>query len=461
MIVRRFSQLLPQRVAWIWLAAAGISAATVVQPQIARSADGAGFDIAPVPPPARNDAANDATFTLVEGEAAGGGLEALNDGVMPLGEDEPRSNFFFRGGNGGRIVLDLGEVKPVKAVHSYSWHPGSRAPQVYKLYGADGSHPTFDAAPKRETDPLKAGWLPVAKVDTRPESGDSGGQHAVAVTPPLTRPLGNFRYLLFDIEPAGDGSMTETFFSEIDVVLMDGPEPDVIKPQEKIVRHFKSEDGKYEYILDATIAPDLLKWSEKELLPVIREWYPKIAEMLPSKGFEPAETILFEYREDMGGTPAYAAGNRVAMSAPWFRNELEREARGCVVHEMVHVVQDYGRARHTNRNPKPTPGWVTEGVADYVRWFLYEPESKGAELHAGNIGNARFDASYRTTANFINWVVETHEPELLRKLNAAAREGDYSPDLWKEWTGKSVDELGADWIADNEKQLGRRNRDRR
>jgi hypothetical protein len=121
---------------------------------------------------------------------------------------------------------------------------------------------------------------------------------------------------------------------------------------------------------------------------------------------------------------------------------------------LVHIVQSYGRAAVTNPRPAPTPGWVTEGIPDYIRWFVYEPQSKGAEITKGNFGGARYDGSYRISANFLNWVVETHDKEFIRKLNAAAREGIYSYKVWKDSTGKSAVELGDDWKAANAKRLG-------
>jgi hypothetical protein len=145
----------------------------------------------------------------------------------------------------------------------------------------------------------------------------------------------------------------------------------------------------------------------------------------------------------MGGTPAYAAGNKISLSAPWFPGQLKREAKGCVVHEMGHVVQNYWRARQTNRNPKDTPGWITEGICDYIRWFLYEPQSNGA--HVRDARQAKYDASYRVTGNFLDWVVTAKDKDLLKKLNAAAREGKYEEKLWKDWTGKTLQELGDEW----------------
>jgi hypothetical protein len=175
--------------------------------------------------------------------------------------------------------------------------------------------------------------------------------------------------------------------------------------------------------------------------------------MLPSEGFEAATNVTFRFRTDLGGTPAATGGARVSLNAGWFRRELDREALGSVVHEMVHVVQSYGRARRMNPNATRTPGWLVEGIADYIRWFLYEPQTQGAEITSRNLGRARYDASYRITGNFLNWVTQTYDRDIVKKLNAAAREGKYSEQLWKDATGKTVQELGEQWKAANEQRL--------
>lgn len=405
----------------------------------------AGFKLDPVPPPAINDAAAKAKFSIVDGEKDSNSpeLAVLQDGKVPAGEDQPATNFFFSG-DGGRIGVDLGELVSVQSVATYSWHRQSRGPQVYKLYAAAGTAKDFNAAPKRGTDPKSCGWELLAEVDTRPKNGNGGGQHAAEISHKNRRPLGSYRHLLFDIaRTSDDDPFGNTFFSEIDV--LDARQSDVerIKPPQKIVKSFKSKDGKFRYILDTTKCADLTEWTEKELLPVIEEWYPKLVEMLPSDGYRAPDQVTFEYRDDMGGIPAYAAGNKISLSATWFPGQLKNEAKGCVVHEMGHVVQNYWRARMTNRNPKDTPGWITEGICDYIRWFLYEPESNGARVRDAQ--RAKYDASYRTTANFLDWVIDKKDKDLLQKLNAAAREGKYEEKLWQEWTGKTVQELGEEW----------------
>jgi hypothetical protein len=100
-----------------------------------------------------------------------------------------------------------------------------------------------------------------------------------------------------------------------------------------------------------------------------------------------------------------------------------------------------------------TPGWLVEGIADFIRWFLYEPETRGAEITSRTIARARYDAGYRVSGNFLNWVTLTHDKDIVMKLNAAAREGKYDEALWKAATGRTLQELGEQWKADLEKQI--------
>ena len=64
-----------------------------------------------------------------------------------------------------------------------------------------------------------------------------------------------------------------------------------------------------------------------------------------------------------------------------------------------------------------------------------------------------FGIIQRVSANFLDWVVREHDKDLVRNLNTAAREGRYSGELWKELTGKSVDELGVAWKAAHAERL--------
>ncbi len=419
------------------------------------SENDSGFTFKSVPALSNNDAATNATFKIISGDRDqnGGDLDVLHDGRVAASDDQPARNCFFRAGtNGGRISIDLGSVISVKEVSSYSWHSSSRAPQVYRLYAANGKATDFNPEPKAGVDPATSGWTLVANVDTRPSENDrEGGQHGVTISDTATA-IGQFRYLLFDIEQTENRDpFGNTFYSEIDVVDANGPAPTSIV-EKPILTSFETDDGKYHFTVDATEAPDLVDWSEKELKAVVVEWYPRIVAMLASEGYVAPANVSFRFRHDMRGTPASAAGTGVNLNAPWFRNQLQSEARGAVVHELVHVVQNYW-SRRGKLNAAQTPGWVVEGIADYVRWFLYEPQSHGAEITKGNFAKANYDSSYRVTGNFLDWLTQTYDKDLVQKLNAAAREGRYAESIWKDLTGKTMQELGDEWKKFHERRL--------
>lgn len=55
------------------------------------------------------------------------------------------------------------------------------------------------------------------------------------------------------------------------------------------------------------------------------------------------------------------------------------------------------------------------------------------------------DASYRISANFINWVSTNHKENIASLINEAARNGRYQETLWKTHTGLTLQELAAGW----------------
>lgn len=175
-----------------------------------------------VPSPSRDDAAAKGRVVMVDGpvDANSAGVTALTDGVVPSSDDQPRRNFFIAPGSGGaRILMDLGRIISVGQINSYSWHPGSRGPQVYRVWVSDGSAPNFNEAPNANIDPRSCGWKVLATVDTRsPDETKDAGQWGVSITD-AGGSLGRWRYLLFDCyvtEVADD--FGNTFYSEIDVV---------------------------------------------------------------------------------------------------------------------------------------------------------------------------------------------------------------------------------------------------
>ena len=186
----------------------------------------------------------------------------------------------------------------------------------------------------------------------------------------------------------------------------------------------------FEFTIDTADTPELKEWADK-LRPEIEKWYPRIVEYLPSDGYSAPRkfTITFKNMEGV----AYTSGTSVICAAAWFK--AHPDDQGAVIHELAHVVQQYRGRRN--------PGWLVEGVADYVRWFKYEPPTKRPRP---NPARAKYTDSYRTTAAFLEYVAANHDHEIAVRLNEAMREGRYHPDLWTEYTGHTVDALWAEYM---------------
>jgi len=205
---------------------AGILSATTFETKVtidhnANNVANREFKFKNVSPPAKDDAAAKVKLVLVDGDldANGADLVAVTDGLLPTDRDEPAANFFFNAGTlGGRFRFEFATVIDVSQVNTYSWHPGSRGPQVYKLYGSDGLDPKFNANPARTVEPTTIGWSLIASVNTVSSNGLEGGQYGVSITNP-SGSLGKYRHLLFDcfVTETND-DWGNTFYSEIDVL---------------------------------------------------------------------------------------------------------------------------------------------------------------------------------------------------------------------------------------------------
>ena len=181
------------------------------------------FKFQSVPSPVRDDAAAGSTLTLIAGslDSNSAALTALTDGAVPTNEDQPAQNVFFKSASwGGRVRMDFGTRIEIAQINSYSWHPDSRAPQLYKVFAGDESDPNFNPAPSSKLDPATCGWKLIAFVDAHsPDPDDEGGQYGVSIRDDAGGIVGAFRYLLFDVfEAEGDDPWGNTFYSEIDVI---------------------------------------------------------------------------------------------------------------------------------------------------------------------------------------------------------------------------------------------------
>jgi len=177
--------------------------------------------------------------------------------------------------------------------------------------------------------------------------------------------------------------------------------------------------------VDTSKVVNVAAWA-KDAGRIVEQWYPKIVETLGSAPDRPpAIRLVFAPTEGVAGT----SGATIRINTDWIMRHPDD--RGMVVHELVHVVQAY---------PKYDPGWLVEGIADYVRWWLFEPKPVGVPK---SLSRASYRDGYRTTGAFLAYVEREH-PGTVRGLHAVLRKGAYAEDTFETLTGAKLDDL---WSA--------------
>lgn len=151
-----------------------------------------------------------------------------------------------------------------------------------------------------------------------------------------------------------------------------------------------------------------------------------------AKDFNPnvRDTIQVKIDTSYSGV-AYAHNGKITISSEWLRkNPKDLDV---ITHEIMHIVQGYP--------PNSGPGWLTEGVADYVR-YLYGVDNEGAKWSLPNFtAEQSYENSYRITARFLLWISKNYNERFVIHLDDRMRKNSYSATLWKEYTGKTLDEL--------------------
>ena len=202
-------------------AALGVGQSIEVEPGtpsvIARIEPGDGtpaFKFPTIEPPSSHDYADasqgHAHIRVLRGrpQLASGPVEVLLDGKGQSKPDSPGESFFFAINTSGMILLDLGRKIPVKKVNTYSWHHRHdlprdhvRATQKYYLYGSLARR-----RPAADGNLAAAGWTLIAQVNTDeffgfPRRAARPAQQAVSITATDGGPIGEYRYLLWDVRP--------------------------------------------------------------------------------------------------------------------------------------------------------------------------------------------------------------------------------------------------------------------
>ena len=185
--------------------------------------------------------------------------------------------------------------------------------------------------------------------------------------------------------------------------------------------------------VDTRDAVDLVDF-HATLPGVLREHYPKIVDIVGVEGAALPDKIRFSFRPGIK-VPAYA-GRGIVMSADWFRKRPGD--LGCAIHELAHIVQRYP-------NFQGKPGWLVEGIADYVRHKVGLDD--GWRIPQKYRESFRYTSGYGVTAAFLVFVETHHDRDLVATMNRALKAKSYTPELWQTCTGKPLDELWQDFAT--------------
>lgn len=179
--------------------------------------------------------------------------------------------------------------------------------------------------------------------------------------------------------------------------------------------------------IDTSDIPDLRPWAEAAE-KLILEWHPRIENLLSSPGHVTPKKVRLKIRKTDEGVASTSNG-RITVASHWIQKHPDDI--GLIVHELTHIHQAY---------PDPNPGWITEGVADYIRWVVYQ--AKPLEWFPRNDKPQGYRASYQTAAGFLLWLETDPAPGIVRKLNTAMRTKTYDAKIFADASGgKSLDEL--------------------
>jgi hypothetical protein len=242
------------------------------------------------------------------------------------------------------------------------------------------------------------------------------------------------QFVVLAIEPTNATHIScQTFFSEIDFI--DGRSYSALKPKlpETLIDDLVIDD-KVTIHFDTSEVPALRKWVQSDLMPACKTWYPRITSALPSDGYKAPTEFRIVFRDKMRGV-AYTRGKDIFCAGPWYQANLKTEAVGSVIHELVHVVQQYALAG--DRRP---PGWLVEGIADHIRWYQFEPPENRRRI---NWDRANFDDAYFPSATFLDYIVNNIDPDAIKRINADCRQARYSKHYWEDQYGKSAEEIWA------------------
>jgi hypothetical protein len=185
-------------------------------------------------------------------------------------------------------------------------------------------------------------------------------------------------------------------------------------------------------VIDVTDSPESKQWAEAAK-KLVEDWYPVVLALLSTQDYKKPNEIKLIFKKEIE-VPAYASGDGITINAKWIAEHPDD--LGMVIHELVHVLQQYPRNRANT-------GWLVEGIADFIRWWRYEPEGPRPRITE----NSKMTDGYRVTAHFLAWAGKKYDLRLVPSLDSVLRKGEDPMPVFEKLCGKPADEVWKEFVA--------------
>ncbi len=161
--------------------------------------------------------------------------------------------------------------------------------------------------------------------------------------------------------------------------------------------------------------------------------YPKICAYFNPDGQRVVPFIVDDaFKAQQGEELAYASGGEIhinpvyALAAP---NDLN-----VLVHELTHIDQAYSAPN--------TPGWMTEGIAEYSRNKFGIPGRNNGWYIPDYWQGQKYTDGYTVIARFLLWAEAKYQPGIAQYMDKQLRAGTYDDDAsWQAETGITFSQL--------------------
>src|SRR5262249_51940627 len=149
-------------------------------------------------------------------------------------------------------------------------------------------------------------------------------------------------------------------------------------------------------------APEMKDWAE-EAARTCERAYQLINEELKSDGYRPPTLVPLALKSGYAGIAMTSRG-RITASGNYF--QARPDGAGAWGRVTVCVVQNY--------QGRDNPRWLVEAVADYIRFFKFEP----GRLEPPTPELARCTGGSQVAAAFLDYLTRKYDREVIRRLNA-------------------------------------------